>query len=48
MISFLPILPVRDILQLAGVALVADDMVSSAWVDAEYGVDLGVGLEVEL
>ena len=32
-----PILSVRDILQLAGVAPAADDAVGGAWVDAEGG-----------
>ena len=45
-ILFLPILPVRDVLQLAGVAPAADDAVGGAWVDAEGG--FGVGLAVEL
>ena len=43
-----PILSVRDILQLAGVAPAADDAVGGAWVDAEGGSGLGVGLTVEL
>ena len=38
----------RDVLQLAGVAPAADDAVGGAWIDAEGGGDLGVGLAVEL
>ncbi len=34
---FLPILPVSDILQLAGVAPAVNDAVGGAWVDAESG-----------
>ncbi len=45
---FLPILPVSDILQLAGVAPAADDAVGGAWVDAESGGEGGVGLAVKL
>ena len=36
-ILFLPILPVRDILQLAGVAPAADDAVGGAGIDDEDG-----------
>ena len=45
---FLPILSVRDVLKLAGVAPAADDAVGCAWVDAEGGGCLCVGLAVEL
>lgn len=47
-ILFLPILPVRDILQLAGVAPAADDAVGGAGVDAEGGGEFGVCLAVEI
>lgn len=36
-LDFLPILPVRDILQLTGVAPAADDAVGGAWIDDEGG-----------
>ena len=38
----------RDVLKLAGVAPAADDAVGGAWIDAEGGGSLGVGLAVEL
>lgn len=47
-ILFLPILTVRDVLQLAGVTPAADDAVGGAGVDAEGGGEFGVGLAVEL
>ena len=47
-ILFFPVLPVRDVLKLAGVAPTADDAVGGAWVDAEGGCGFGVGLAVEL
>ena len=47
-ILFPPILSVRDVLQLAGVAPAADDAVGGAGVDAEGGGGFGVGLAVEL
>ncbi len=46
-ILFLPVLSVRDVLNLAGVAMAADDAVGGAGVDAEGGGCLGVGLAVE-
>lgn len=47
-ILFLPILPVRDILQLAGVTPAADDAVGGAGIDAEEGGEFGVCLAVEI
>ena len=47
-ILFLPILPVRDILQLAGVTPAVDDTVGCAGIDAEGGGEFGVCLTVEL
>ena len=43
-----PVLPVGDVLKLAGVAPAADDAVGGAWVDAEGGGEFGVSLAVEL
>ncbi len=45
--GFLPVLPVGDVFDLAGVAPAADDAVGGAGVDAEGGGGFGVGLAVE-
>ena len=49
--DFLPILPVRDVLQLTGVAPAVDDAVGCAWVDAGgcggFSVGLGVAFGLE-
>ncbi len=45
---YFPILSMRDVLNLAGVAPAADDAVGGARGDIEGGGEFGVGLTVEL
>ena len=47
-ILFLPILTVRDVLQLAGVTPAADDAVDGARIDTEGCGEFGVCLAVEI